>query len=134
MSRDSGDDRFILVVDDDTDSREALRDLLDVCGYRVRTAANGSEALAMIAAAVPALVLMDLHMPEMDGREALARIRATARRAPMPIAIVSGEELRVDGYETFRKPIDTQRLLEFVGRTVRAAGRPALAPGVKPVR
>ncbi|MGH7806172.1 MAG: response regulator [Candidatus Binatia bacterium] len=113
----------MLVVDDDQDSRDALRDLLEVCGYRVQTAASGTEALALLAKRTPALVLMDLQMPVMDGREALAKIRAGGRHPALPIAIVSGEESHLEGYETFRKPVDSTRLLEFVRRVV---GPPAL--------
>lgn len=57
----------ILVVDDDADMRELMRIWLKSEGYSVRTAANGAEALADLQKTLPCVLLVDLHMPIMDG-------------------------------------------------------------------
>jgi len=112
---------LILVVDDDRDSREALRDFLQICGYPVRTASNGAEALEFLATSEAALILTDIHMPIMDGRELVTRIRQSPRCCHLRIAILTGKDSPLAGYETldrFAKPIDSERLLEFVRSSV----------------
>src|SRR5436190_20649462 len=59
--------RIILVVDDDDDVRDVLRDVLEDEGYKVCTAANGRDALDRLKALVPCLIVLDLMMPIMDG-------------------------------------------------------------------
>jgi CheY-like chemotaxis protein len=114
---------LILVVDDDRDSREALRCFLQICGYPVNIASNGAEALDLLATSEPALVLTDIHMPIVDGRELITRIRQSPRYCRLPIGIITGEESPLEGYEklrTFRKPINSERLLAFIRRSVGA--------------
>ncbi|HZX93049.1 MAG TPA: response regulator, partial [Myxococcales bacterium] len=60
---------YILVVDDDADFRTGLRMALEMKGYQVEESANGEEALARLAERPPLLVLLDLQMPVMNGRE-----------------------------------------------------------------
>ncbi|MEJ0034727.1 MAG: response regulator [Gammaproteobacteria bacterium] len=57
----------ILIVDDDDDSREALKGLLELDGYQVRAAADGAAALKFAQASTPDVVILDIHMPRMDG-------------------------------------------------------------------
>lgn len=102
------------MVEDDAESRESLRELLEASGYGVETARNGAEALASLARRLPALVLLDLQMPIMDGWELLAKIRARSRYSALPIAVISGEHFPPEGYPSFRKPVDAERLLAFV--------------------
>ena len=108
----------VLVVDDDQDLRESLRDLLEVWGYDVQTAANGEEALASLARSGSSLILLDLQMPVMDGREFLAKIRKSGRYSHIPIVIVSGQDSRLEGYKVFRKPVDSEHLRSFLSQTV----------------
>lgn len=68
----------ILVVDDDPDILMLLRHLLERLGYAVSTATNGAQALATLAAAHPALVLLDLRLPRMDGLEVLKQLKQLA--------------------------------------------------------
>src|SRR5260370_6599167 len=85
---------YILIVDDDADFRVALRAALEMKGYQVDEAAHGEEALAKLAEKAPLLVLLDLQMPVMYGREMLQRMRATPGLKDMPVGVISG--VRVD--------------------------------------
>src|SRR5271154_6635863 len=69
--------RTVLIVDDDADSREALAEFLQSYGYLSHEAENGRQALERLASAKspPKLILLDLEMPIMDGREFLSRLR-----------------------------------------------------------
>ena len=70
--------RHILVVEDQPDNRQILRDLLGNAGYELTEAENGQEALDAVAARRPDLILMDIQLPVMDGYEATR----LARRPP----------------------------------------------------
>lgn len=114
----------VLVVEDDPDAREALRDLLEVNGYAVETAENGAQALARLENHLPALVLTDLRMPVMDGWELVAHLRREPRYAALPVAVLTAEATAPEGHPSFQKPADPAALLDFVRRTI---GPPAKA-------
>ena len=80
----------ILVVDDEPEVRKLMEHFLIGKGYNVRIAENGRIGLAALDSFKPDLVLLDMHMPEMDGAEALREI---ARRAPaLPVIMVTVNE------------------------------------------
>src|SRR6185437_7705633 len=80
----------LLVVEDDADHRETLRDILEEEGYRVTTAVNGRDALTRIAAGpLPDLILLDLMMPEMDGWTLMEKLSAREGFASIPIIVTS---------------------------------------------
>jgi len=81
--------RSILVVDDDPDAREILTRILDKLGERCRVAANGREALTRVAEELPALIFMDLMMPEMSGFEAIVKLKREVKTRDIPVVIVS---------------------------------------------
>ena len=87
---------LVLLVDDSADTREMYGEYLRFAGFRVVTADNGEEALAAAQAEWPAVILMDLAMPRMDGWEAIRRLRADPLTAEIPIVALSayafGEE------------------------------------------
>ena len=66
--------KHILVVEDQEDNRQILRDLLGSAGYELSEAENGEQALAAVAARRPDLILMDIQLPVLDGYEATRRI------------------------------------------------------------
>jgi phosphoserine phosphatase RsbU/P len=83
----------ILVVDDDRSSRRMLARALAESGYRCRESASGVEALAMLRQELPSLLLLDFHMPELDGAEVLAQLRADKNPAiaQMPVIVLTGD-------------------------------------------
>jgi two-component system response regulator CpxR len=106
----------VLVVEDEQDIRETLRDILEMEGYRVRCACNGKEALDALAEMPrPLLILLDLMMPVMSGYELLQALRANDDLASIPVTVVSavGDRL-AEGTAVLRKPVDLETLLHAV--------------------
>jgi two-component system, cell cycle response regulator DivK len=85
---------LILVVDDVGDNREMYAEFLEYEGYQVAQARTGVEALALAQTVAPALIVMDLSMPGMDGWEATRRLKADARMKSIPVLVVSAHALR----------------------------------------
>jgi two-component system cell cycle response regulator DivK len=79
----------VLVVDDSADARTMYGQYLEFRGFRVVTARNGIEALAAAHEEWPAVILMDLAMPLMDGWEAIRRLRADPLTTDIPIIALS---------------------------------------------
>jgi adenylate cyclase len=79
----------ILVVDDNEENREMLARRLQRQGYEVRAASGGGEALAMLATAPADLVLLDVMMPDLDGYEVLARLKADPALRDVPVLMIS---------------------------------------------
>lgn len=90
-SKTVGQAKLILAIDDDADFREGLTEVLDEFGYRVRTAANGREALeALRTEPPPDVILLDLRMPEMDGRAFRREQVRDEKLSGIPLVVVSG--------------------------------------------
>ena len=83
----------VLVVDDDAKTRDMLRRTLQKEGWTVAEAANGREALGQLERSRPALLLLDLMMPEMDGFEVLERMRREAAWRAIPVIVVTAKDL-----------------------------------------
>jgi two-component system chemotaxis response regulator CheY len=116
-----------LIVEDDADLRQAIGQILQDEGYRVRTASNGLEALAILEGEVaPCLILLDLLMPVMDGWQFLEKKNRDERFGLYPVIVVSAylerpspgspafaaPHLKVDG--VLRKPLDLRELVQTV--------------------
>ena len=101
----------VLIVDDNPDNREIFGTVLEDRGFAVRHAKNGAEAVSMAEAAIPTAILMDIHMPVMNGIEATIALKAQPAFADVPILAVSAydvlePELREAGFCTFlAKPV-----------------------------
>ena len=112
----------ILVVDDDADIREALSRALQLEGYRVAVAQHGRAAWELLhAEPPPALVLLDLMMPVMNGAELLSLLRADAKLRELPVVLVTAFGASASGYAhqsqgLLSKPIDLDQLMQLVSR------------------
>ena len=111
----------VLIVEDDEDVRESLADVLSARGYHTLTAANGNEALCMIRerGLKPAVVLLDLMMPVMDGYEFLETQAEDPGLAEIPVVLVTAQRpARKLGFSAVRgvieKPLDLRSLLSTV--------------------
>jgi CheY-like chemotaxis protein len=112
--------KTILVVDDEYAVVEALAALLEDEGYNVATAANGEEALAVLAGGLsPDLILLDVMMPRMDGRALLGALRRDPIRRAVPLIVMSAALSPLSPAELgdavfLPKPFDLRRLLAAI--------------------
>ena len=81
----------ILVVDDTPDSLAVLRSMVEMHGYRARTASSGRQALDLLQSEIPDAILLDVMMPEMSGLEVLQRIKSTPSMAHVPVILVTAK-------------------------------------------
>ena len=117
----------ILVVDDDEDIRILLRELLGRAGYRVDEAADGRAALRQLYETPPALVVLDVTMPEMDGYQTLERIRDLSDVPVIMLTARTQELERVRGLASgaddyVSKPFGRQELLARIQALLRRSG------------
>ncbi|MEH1820972.1 MAG: PAS domain S-box protein [Nostoc sp.] len=112
--------KTILVVDDDANIRELLRQQLENEGYNVREGKDGVDAIHQIKTARPDLILLDVMMPQINGFDVAAVLKNDPQTADIPIIILSiienkerGYHIGIDRYLT--KPIDTAKLLNEIG-------------------
>lgn len=128
-----GAQRHILVVEDNPDTRLALRLALELEGHRVVEAADGGQALAAVASFVPDVALIDIGLPGMDGHALAAALRARGLIATVLVALTGygaerdRERARAAGFDAhLTKPADFDALLELVAATgARGASAPA---------
>ncbi len=110
----------ILVVEDDSDIRNALVDMLESEGYHAESAENGKEALDLLHTIhKPCLVLLDMMMPIMNGREFLDAIVKDSYLAPIPVLVVSAiaDRTTTKGAIGFvKKPVDIDTVLKVVNQ------------------
>jgi two-component system cell cycle response regulator DivK len=112
----------ILLVEDNEMNRDMLSRRLERKGYQILMALDGAEAIAMAQSEIPALILMDMSLPVIDGWEATRRIRADERTRTIPIIALTahamqGDEQKAkdagcDDYDT--KPVELPRLLDKI--------------------
>jgi two-component system cell cycle response regulator DivK len=86
----------ILVVEDNERNLKLLQDVLEYAGYEVRVARTAEEGITLAASERPDLVLMDLQLPGIDGREALRRLRECPRTADIPVVAVTAQAMKQD--------------------------------------
>jgi DNA-binding response OmpR family regulator len=117
----------ILVVDDDEDIRLLLRELLERAGYTVDAAADGRTALRQLYSMPPALVILDVSMPELDGYQTLERIRDLSEVPVIMLTARTQELEKVRGLtagadDYVAKPFGRQELLARVQALLRRTG------------
>lgn len=121
----------ILVVDDDPHIREVVCFALQKAGYATASAENGRQALDCFPREKPALVVLDIMMPELDGTEVCRRLRAAPASAHVPILFVSSKDDEVDrivglelgGDDYVAKPFSPRELVARVKAILRRTGQ-----------
>jgi CheY-like chemotaxis protein len=113
--------RCVLIVEDDDDTRDSMRALLETQGYDVQPAINGADALARLRAGLqPCVILLDLMMPVMDGFEFRVVQRADPLLADIPVIAYSGHydvaenAARLGTVAYFQKPVAFEELISLV--------------------
>jgi CheY-like chemotaxis protein len=127
--------KTIMVVDDYEDMRRVTHFALESLGYRVVEAASGEEAVELAQAETPDLIIMDLSMPNLDGFEAIHRIRRLLGLRDVPVIAFSAhtaQEVRDDALaagcrEFLPKPVDLEVLKAAVERSLRCGASEGLA-------
>jgi len=123
------EERVILAVDDDPDALDIVRTFLESRGYEVVTAIDGREALIKLEETRPALVLLDVMMPEIDGWEVARTIKNHAEFSHIRVVMLTArsdftdkqEGLRAGADDYIVKPIRLDELAEKVERNLAAA-------------
>lgn len=109
--------RFVLIVDDDPDIRGTLCDFLEDNGFVVKQAADGVEALSVLAHGDPCFVLLDLMMPTMNGWELIRHLETDHRADHIPIYIsTSAPDQAPSGFPLLSKPTDLGLVLAAITR------------------
>jgi two-component system cell cycle response regulator DivK len=112
----------VLVVEDNEKNMKLFRDVLQATGYSTLEATSGEDAIELALAHGPALVLMDVQLPGMDGLEALARLRGDDRTASIPVLALTAQAMHGDrerfldaGFDGYlAKPVDVMELISTV--------------------
>jgi two-component system cell cycle response regulator DivK len=112
----------ILVVEDNEKNMKLFRDVLVATGYRTLEATTGTEAVEMASEHAPDLILMDIQLPDLDGVQALHRLRANARTATIPVLALTAQAMHGDrerflaaGFDGYlSKPVDVRELIGAV--------------------
>lgn len=120
----------ILIVDDEKDIRETLRDLFEDEGYTVSLAEDGAEALAHLPGlASDTIVILDLVLPVMTGNQVYDAMQRDVRMSKMPVVITTSDPARApEGVLVMRKPLHLQRLLDAVERLAGGTKTPSQTP------
>jgi len=128
---------LILVVDDSADNLAFISLFLQQQGYRVVTANNGEDAVAVAAQMLPNIILMDINLPTLDGLGATRRIRDTDALKEVPVIAITAfgtegfqraaYDAGISGYLT--KPIDLDRMHQLIARLLSPTGSGNLTSG-----
>jgi CheY-like chemotaxis protein len=122
-----GNGAGILLAEDNEANVMVIKEYLESHGYEIFTASNGAEAIVKAAEVSPALILMDIQMPQMDGLEATRRLRATPGFAAVPIIALtafamSGDRercLEAGADEYMTKPVHLRKLHEMISNLLK---------------
>jgi two-component system cell cycle response regulator DivK len=114
----------VLLVEDNEKNMKLFRDVLGAKGYSTLEATTGTRAVELAAEHSPDLVLMDIQLPDIDGSEALDRLRADERTTSIPVLALTAQAMHGDrerflaaGFDGYiSKPVNVVELLETVRR------------------
>ena len=117
---------LILVVEDNEKNRKLLRDVLQAQGYRTAETDTAEEGIRLAASARPALILMDIQLPRMNGIEALHHLRADPLTRDIPVIAITASAMMHDrqrimaaGFDNYQtKPISVREFLDGVRATL----------------
>jgi two-component system, cell cycle response regulator DivK len=123
---------LILIVEDNDKNRKLVRDVLAHEGYRLLETDNGEEAVRLAQAERPALVLMDIQLPGIDGIEALRRLRADTGTRAIPVVAVTASAMTQDRATIMAAGFDGYQSKPISVRPFLAAVREALDRGPRP--
>jgi two-component system cell cycle response regulator DivK len=126
--RRAGDPLLVLIVDDSDKNRKLVREVLRAAGFGTLEAARGDEAIAVAAKHRPDLILLDLRLPDMDGRDVARKLRSGAETGRIPVVALSAsptaggsERLLATGFDGYlQKPIDVASFPDQVRRYCRS--------------
>ncbi len=120
---------LILIIEDNEKNRKLERDVLRFKGYQTIESETAEEGIRLAREKKPALILMDIQLPEMDGIEALTRLRGDPQTKDIPViavtaSVMSHDQKKIldagfDGYQ--RKPLDIKELFEAVRQALERA-------------
>jgi two-component system, cell cycle response regulator DivK len=121
----------VLVVEDNERNMKLFRDVLHASGYRTLEAATGERAVELVFEHRPDLVLMDIQLPDIDGIEALDRVRADERSSSVPVLALTAQAMEGDrerflaaGFDGYlSKPVDIAEFVATVKRYCEDGGR-----------
>jgi CheY-like chemotaxis protein len=121
----------VLVVEDDTDSREAMLEVLSYEGYCVQGASNGQDALNVLRSGrfSPDVIVVDLYMPAMDGNDFRLALRDDSRFAGIPVIVCTGDSpqsVSPGAFGTLQKPVDIDSLTAIVHSGCASRGDPSI--------
>ena len=109
-------DHHIIIIEDETDLRETLKEMLEISGFNVLSAENGQEGLRLLKelGKKPCLILLDLMMPVMNGWEFLETLRRDNQHVPVTVTSAAADVAEVQqqyGCNILRKPLSMDRLI-----------------------
>lgn len=112
----------ILVVDDEPFIQQLLRDILQEEGYGVLLASGGRSMLELLRHEIPDLILLDVMMPDGNGREALQTMQAQPQLRDIPVVMMSAglsqHEMKMESVAFLGKPFELEHLLQLVEDTI----------------
>jgi CheY-like chemotaxis protein len=124
---------LVLIVEDNEKNRKLVRDVLKVNGYEIIETDTGEESIRLARERKPALILMDFHLPGIDGIEALRRLRGDPATSAIPVIAVTASAMREDrqkimgaGFDGLQtKPIHVKDFVRAVGEAIAHSRRAA---------
>ena len=127
---------LILMIEDNEKNRKLIRDVLQFQGYRTAESENAEEGLRLAATLAPALILMDIHLPGMNGIEALRALRSDPATQGIPVMAVTASVMPqdrqlvtsagFDGYQS--KPINVKEFVAAVQEILKRPRKAGKAP------